>query len=493
MAHFSYPKTYEENLIYRNKILDKMKADNEFAHVIKAMCRKDFLYWANVFCYVHEPNRRKPRVGRIPFITYKFQDKVAKDIMKSIDKGEDLVIEKSRDMGMSWLVVLIFQWYWLFGESGNDFLLGSINAAKTDTFGALDTLFEKLRYNFKLQPDIFIPAGFEERFHSGMMKMINPETSSYIRGDTNKFFATSGRYKAILFDEFSKWPRGEDSMGWQSASDASPCKIAVSSANGRANVFYELVSGRRGKIKKLRVHWREHPLKDTRWYNREKKRRSKQDLAAEIDMDYLASIGSRAAENWNFDVHVKEIRRIGNLPLELNCDFNVNPMSWCVSQTLKGVRNTFREYVEETTRTEVVIQKFIVDYSIHEHKVIYLFGDASGRYGTTNSRLTDWQIIERKLKAAGWHVINKVPMRNPSHVDRLNITNKRLKDYEHNDKSWEVIHPQCTQLIESIESTERSETGILKNGLEHLFDAWSYGLCQQYPLYESKIFQMKRH
>jgi len=253
-----------------------------------------------------------------------------------------------------------------------------------------------------------------------------------------------------------------------------------------------LRSGKHGDIKIIRLHWREHPLKDTRWYEREKKRRSRQNLAAEVDIDYLASIGNRAAENWNYDTHVRKYEHNLDLPLELNCDFNINPMCWVVSQTIKGTRYTFKEYIIETTITEKAISQFISDFSKHRFKQVILFGDASGKFGSTNSRYSDWDIIKKMLKAHSWTVFDRIPLRNPSHIDRLNIVNKRLKDFENNDKSWEVVSYNCSKLIESIESTERTENSIVKNGMEHLFDSWSYGLCQDYPIVERKIYQIKR-
>ena len=41
-------------------------------------------------------------------------------------------------------------------------------------------------------------------------------------------------------------------------------------------------------------------------------------MAQEIEIDYLASIGSRAAENFSYDIHVKQIQKESNLPIELN-------------------------------------------------------------------------------------------------------------------------------------------------------------------------------
>lgn len=507
VANVGYPTDYtaynnpypKKNLRYRADLLKNMDESAEFAIAIRSKCKRDILFWLNCFCWVKETNVGK-KTGKLPFVLYPYQKRVVGEITNAIDKGKDIIIRKSRDMGMSYLMLYIFQWYWLFGNEGNDFLIGSINAAKTDTQGNMTSLFEKLRYNLYSQPKQLMPKGFKSpvlsrttkynkkrgndhsnRSHDGNMKLLNPETGNSITGDSNKFFATAGRYKAVLFDEFAKWEDNTDRLGWQSASDSSPCKIAVSSVNGAANLFYDLWQGKAGEIKKLSIMWREHPLKDTRWYEGEKKRRSSEDLAAEVDGKFFASIGNKAAANFDEDIHVKEVRGESNLPLQLNCDFNVNPMFWVVSQIIGGERRTFKEYYVNDALTDNVIDMFVTDFSYWKCKEIELYGDATGKFASTRNRLSDWDIIKSKLKTAGWEYHDCIPIRNSSIYERINIVNKRLKDTTNNDISWEVIDKKCVNLITSLQTTQRDYKGsLLKNGLEHGFDAWSYQLVKNF-------------
>lgn len=486
--------SYEDVMKERVKILSKMSEDDEFARIQYNLCKRDIFYWLKYFAWVHEPRNDKyvPRKGRIAFIPYPFQERFISTVVKHIEDGSDLVVEKSRDMGATWVVLMIFQWYWLFGESGNDFLLGSINAAKTDKLGMMDTLFQKLRFNLYSQPEFFMPREYNKQYHDGFMKLVNPESGNFIGGDSNTQFATSGRYKAIFFDEFAKWfPVGQDRIGWQSAGDATSCRIAVSSAYGRNNIFYELVSSRYAGIDKERLHWREHPNKSEDWYKREQRRRSKAEIAQEVDIDYLASVANRAAENWNYDRNVKSFNLDYNLPIQLHCDFNIDPMCWVVSQEIKGVRYTGKEFVEETTRTEYVIKKVLHELANWKCKEIELYGDASGKFGHTSSRYSDWEIIKRACKAAGWVVHDYVPIKNPTHIDRINALNKRLYDWETKAIS-EYVHPRCKNLINSIEITERNSSGIIKNGMEHFFDAFSYYTYAKERRKKQYIGQIKR-
>ncbi len=445
-----YPKDYEKNIKRRYDLNIEISNDPDFASDMYKLCKQDILFWMNCFCWTEDP-RKEPSM--LPFITYPFQDKIIKEIQKSINEKKNMIIEKCRDMGMSWIMVYVFQHYWLFGGSGNHFLIGSRTEEEIDTVGVMDSIFEKARYNLYRQPKEFLPVGFRKDRHDSFCKLINPQTGSYLKGTSNKYFGTGGRYKAIFLDEFSKWDHKDESC-WQACSDASPCKIAVSSANGMNNLFYRLRSGKAGKIKVHRIEWRLHPEKDTRWYKREENERTPSDLASNVNIDYQASVGRRAAENWKTRTHVKFCRRETNLPLELNCDFNVNPMFWVVSQTIKGIRYTFKEYYIETALTENVIGEFIYDYRDQYDKTIYIYGDYQGFARSTRNYLNDYQIIVTALKKAGWEIKMMVPGKNPPHKLRISTINKRLKDTENGGESYEIVSTECKMLIESIESTQ---------------------------------------
>lgn len=473
------PKTYSENLSFRVAYKKKINSDPVFAEIVREQCKKDILFWINAFCWTHDP-RVYP--SKLPFITYEFQDKAILEMVDAIQNQHDLLVEKSRDMGVSWSAIYVIQWFWLFHGPGNDFLIGSYKETYVDQRGSLDTIFEKFRYNLKMQPQYFKPKGFIKNEHDKIMSITNPETDSFIKGSTaGAYFGSAGRYKGIIFDEFAKWDF-VDEGAWKSASDAAPSKIAISSANGKKNLFYKLRSGEAGEIKRLRLHWSQHPEKTQEWYEKQKIRRSPSDVARELDIDYSESVENKAAHNFDYSVHVKEFDYIPDMPLELNCDFNVNPMCWNISQTLKGTRYTFDEVTEKTTITEEVCNKIITKYAGHRNKIIRVYGDPAGRFGGTRSKHSDYGIILRMFKLAGWTVYLEVATKHPGMTERLNAMNKRLKDWENDYISWEFITPNCVKLIDSLQQTQREGDKILKDGSEHHLDAWSYPLAFKYPI-----------
>lgn len=312
----TYIKDYRENVIHRAKLLNAATLDDKMKQDLYTVCSRDILYWINHFCFTKDP-RRKPDI--LPFITYDFQDKHILEMQKAIENGEDIIIEKSRDMGASWMVIYGFLWFWLF-KKGSDFRVGSRKEDFVDKIGDLDTLLEKVRFCLMRLPIWMLPQGFSFDKHATYMKIQNPANGNTIIGESaNEHFGSGGRRKAILLDEFAKWDNSVAYAAWTSTADVSPCRICLSTPVGSGNKFAELAKGTKNKIKKISLHWTLHPLKAegayymdgstkipvppekanelwnmgvkvrSPWYDAECERRSESDIAQELDIDYLAS------------------------------------------------------------------------------------------------------------------------------------------------------------------------------------------------------------
>ncbi len=487
------PKLKDENLFYRASLISDADNDKQLQAAIYEQCKKDILYWINAYCWIYEPRQEQYKqlgfdTPHLPFITWDYQDETILWVKNKIESGEDGLIEKSRDMGVSWIVLTVLLWFWNFDGPGNDFLIGSRKEVYVDKQGAMDALFPKLRYQLRRQPGWLLPKGFDLKKHSTYLFLTNPETGSYIKGESNnKFFSTSGRYKGIFFDEFAKWEH-TDETAYQSASDATKCKLTVSSAFGKNNMFYKLRAKVVGVVEKLRLHWNSHPLKDEIWYAAEKLRRSKEDLAAEVDIDYTASITGKAYGSFKYDIHcVKPYPEHNtNLPIALECDFNITPMSWAISHEIHGEDFYFDEIVEQTrTETEFAAIRFRNRYSNHKCKELNLYGDPSGKYGSTKSLRSDYAIISSILEKDGWQISQYVRSAHPSIKDRINAMNKRLCDWATKDnKNWVHVNPmKCPTIVDSFEQTQRKGDGIDKSdNIEHITDGISYKQEYKYPI-----------
>src|SRR5581483_8104985 len=80
-----------------------------------------------------------------PFITWEFQEDAIRTILDCIERRNDLVIEKSREMGISWLCLLVMDWMFLF-HRWKDCLVISRNADAVDKPFEMKALFPKLDF-----------------------------------------------------------------------------------------------------------------------------------------------------------------------------------------------------------------------------------------------------------------------------------------------------------------------------------------------------------
>jgi len=310
----NYPKDPADNLRWRTKILRKSRVNLEFREMLKRLYYEDILFAFNAFFYTLDV-RRRPHHHQ-PFCTYPYQDEQILALQEAINSGEDKCLEKSRDMGVTWIVLGTMFWFWCQPSGGADFLLGSRIEDYVDKKGDPRTHFAKLRYLLNRLPKWLRPKGFNPRSHDTFMKLVNPVTESSFTGESNNpNFSTQGRYLGILYDEFAKW-EGSDESAWTAGGDASPCRIAVSTPFGAGGQFYRLVTD--GRTRKATLHWSLHPRKarglsclwptpnehekDDRgvnwsaeekltspWYEKECRRRLPSEIAQELDIDYLGA------------------------------------------------------------------------------------------------------------------------------------------------------------------------------------------------------------
>jgi phage terminase large subunit len=230
------------NIRERIILLDKCSVDEEFKFTTLELASRDPVFWINNFCWTYNP-KFPLGCNDVPFVLYPFQEFFVREWVKTIEDQEDFVIEKSRDVGASWLLLLIFQWFWLFRDSVT-FLVGSYAEQKVDKGGMdLQTLFGKLRYNLDKIPNWMKPEVYHTvktfSIYDKQLYMENPERRSSITGQTgNHRFGRGDRYTAALFDELAYWEQATES--WNGCQQSTNCRIALSTPNGEDNMFYKV-------------------------------------------------------------------------------------------------------------------------------------------------------------------------------------------------------------------------------------------------------------
>jgi hypothetical protein len=476
---------------------DRDMTDEQRAEVIT----NSILTWSQVFGYVNSP---RTRVQNLPLILFPFQKKLIRELVLSIERGSDFLIEKSREMGVSWTVLYVFTWYWLF-KPGSNFLIGSYKE-KLVSDGTIDSMFGKLKYIMDSLPNWILPKGFVPKKHFTRMNLYNPQIDSYITGDTmNSDFGRGARKTAIFFDELGFWDYGKSA--WEASSQTTSCRIGNSTPNGY-NYYKMLVDS---GLHTLRLHWSEHPLKDLNWYNLQKLKESKETVAREVDISYDASRVGVIYNEWRSNV-VKGIYPYNpDLPLYVSWDFgraDGTAIIW--SQVKDGKLRIVNAYYKTDVKnidyfvplvTGTMLVEYQYSYTDEEYEMIRQhgtwkkavhFGDPSGKNKAQNQ---DYSVIET-LKIYGIHV--NTNMEKISHNARRTDTEKLiLRGIEMNETKgtqWLDI----SMLNYSFSSTNVEGQRIVKatatpnhNQYSHMATSFEYlcvGLMNMPNNNEKKVF-----
>lgn len=222
-----------------------------------------------------------------PFLLFPKQREFVEWVLARWYGREDGLVEKSRDMGASWLCVAIAVWMWLF-KPGTVIGFGSRKEEYVDKLGDPKSLFWKVRSFISLLPREFQPVGYDERKHAPAMRIINPDNDSTIVGESGDNIGRGNRTSIYFVDEaaFLERPEQVDAA----LSQTSNCKLHVSTPNGAGNPFYRKRMS--GRVPVFVFDWQSDPRKGPEWYERQKSTLDPVIVAQEIDRDYTASVSN---------------------------------------------------------------------------------------------------------------------------------------------------------------------------------------------------------
>lgn len=226
-------------------------------------------------------------IGREPIMPFILQPKQLDLVAYIIDHwrtSQTGLIEKSREVGCSWLAMALSCTLCIF-HSRMMIGFGSATEKKLDESGNPDTLFYKGRLFMEYLPPEFT-GGWRASTNALHMRLLF-ERSSSITGEAGDKIGRGGR-KAIYFvDEAAHLERPK--VVDAGLTSTTKCRIDMSSVAGMANSFAQ--KRHSGKIKVFTYHWRDDLRKDEAWYKAECDRIvDPMIIAQELDLDYQAGV-----------------------------------------------------------------------------------------------------------------------------------------------------------------------------------------------------------
>jgi hypothetical protein len=195
---------------------------------------------------------------------------------------------------------------------------------------------------------------------------------------------------------------------------------------------------------------------------------------------------SLPAYTFDRSIHVTaDVHEEPSLPLDLSCDFNVDPMCWIVGQHTATEAWALDEIViPGGATTSAACSEFLRRYPGNTKRDLNVYGDASGKARGTKSNQSDYQIIQQEIGSAWPRLRMNVPNGNGPVTERLNAVNALLRSGDGGVRYY--VHPRCETLANDLArvSLKPGTRDIDKSNrnLTHASDAEGYRLVSLFPV-----------
>jgi phage terminase large subunit len=233
----------------------------------------------------HDP--RNPERGlpaTIPFRLFPRQYELIGWFLERWRGQQNGIVEKSRDVGASWLMMTFCVTMCLF-HRGLTFGIGSRKEELIDRSGDPSCLFYKARMFLQGLPAEFLGSWTLAKC-SADKRITFPGTGSALVGEAGDGIGRGGRTSMFFVDEAAFLERPALVDG--SLSATTNCRIDLSTPNGRGNSFAERRFS--GKVPVFTFSYRDDPRKDDAWLQKQRDTLDEVTIAREILLDYSGSV-----------------------------------------------------------------------------------------------------------------------------------------------------------------------------------------------------------
>jgi hypothetical protein len=256
------------------KFIDK-RFENFF--VTNYLCANYIFFWLEIFVQLPDFGKSNPS-DSIPasyknFINTKSRRNLIKALIDSIENRYTLLVKKTKGLGATTSMLLTALWYTGFRNNARFvYVCPAYNSKKFSSgtksvFYTLYHLWKKyytVGYNFD-----FIRQHYNHPIR--YFSLANPKRNSALIIVTGnkpinlaELFPENENleYKVVMFDEFA-FHKEADAL-WDALEYTDITKIALSSPNGKNNLFYDLINSANYKIHTM--HWYHEPQYTESWY-----------------------------------------------------------------------------------------------------------------------------------------------------------------------------------------------------------------------------------
>jgi hypothetical protein len=237
---------------------------------LKQACFDDVLFFFNFAMWCFEP-RSLHKIR--PFCTWPHQDGGIVAMDRAITESErseepiDVVVDKSRGQGATWMYLGVFLRRWLRDKMFSAGLV-SRNERLVDSLRDPDTLMWKVVWAIQRMPSWLIPEGFDLSRHRNLSEhsLINPANGASIVGySATGDVGRGGRKSCFALDELAAFKTGEDYAALNSTAHVTNCRFLVSTYLGDTGAYFDAAT-QEGNAVKIVLDWRDNPTQGRKLY-----------------------------------------------------------------------------------------------------------------------------------------------------------------------------------------------------------------------------------
>lgn len=305
---FRNPK-YVPVFTQRLATLQRLRDDPKLLAAFRTHYKDNLADFINDWGVTFDPrNIERGLPAIMPFVLFPKQRELIETIVAQWRAGKPMLIEKSRDVGASWIMIAVGVGLCVF----NDGMVVGYGSRKEEYVDKLDSpksLFYKARVFIKHLPPEF-RGGWNEKRNGSHMRLTFPATGAAMTGEAGDNIGRGDRTGVYFVDESAHLERPQ--LVEASLSATTNCRIDASSVAGMDNPF--AVKRHAGKIKVFILDWRDDPRKDQQWYEDQCELLDPITVAQEIDRNYSASVEGIVIPNAWVQAAVDADEKLGITP-----------------------------------------------------------------------------------------------------------------------------------------------------------------------------------
>jgi hypothetical protein len=231
----------------------------------RSLCHADIHHWLDEWGWIQDPKAQDSAERVIPFRAWPRQVEYVDWLLDGAERGAPRVLNKSREVGATWVALMVLYWLWLTSDHFYAHLASRKEPA-VDDLGP-KSLFGKLAFIARTQPSFLRPAKFSLDKNRKKLHLENPANGSLITGEgLSHGFSRGDRVGVLLTDEWAHVPHHLQQQIRLGIESVARSWWAISTPNGRGDDFHSRWR-LAAEADRFEIGWEDDPRKSRGWYD----------------------------------------------------------------------------------------------------------------------------------------------------------------------------------------------------------------------------------